>query len=51
MTSVAPPDPTAVAEAHERLVALIMQRDGVSREEAEEVLRRAEAEALRMRDA
>ncbi len=35
----------------ERLVRLIMERDGVSREDAEAALDRAEAETLRMRDA
>jgi hypothetical protein len=39
------------AEERERMIALIMERKGVTREEAEEALRRAETEALRMRDA
>jgi hypothetical protein len=41
-----PPDP----QERERMILLIMKRDGVSREEAEEILRRADAEMLRMRD-
>jgi hypothetical protein len=39
------------AEEYERLVALIMERNGVTREEAEEALRRQEEEALKQRDA
>ena len=38
-------------DAREAMIRRIMARDGCSCEEAEAVLRRAEAEMLRMRDA
>jgi hypothetical protein len=44
-------DPLLDADAREAILGRIMARDGISREDAEELLREADAERLRMRDA
>ena len=51
MDSKSPPGRSDRAHEREADVARIMARDGISREEAEAILREADAEAERSRDA
>jgi hypothetical protein len=51
MTPNTPPNQPDRAREREADIARIMARDGISREEAEEILRNADAEAERSRDA